>query len=243
MPMHHRHHSATAALLLGLCLLAGLALLGWQLGNSAIRYKAMERVVTVKGLAEREVPADLALWPITFSKPQNDIGALYQELAADTDSILSFLSKQGFDSGEIQVNPPQVTDKLANAYGNAGPVEFRYSASQTVMVHSTDIDKVLAARRQLAELGQQGIVLQGDNYGAGTEFLFTGLNDIKPAMIEEATRNAREVAQKFAADSNSRLGKIKTASQGQFSISNRDQQTPHIKKIRVVSTVQYYLAD
>lgn len=237
----HRHSLSTA--FLGLCLLAGLGLLGWQLGSSLLQFKAMDRVVTVKGLAEREVPADMAIWPITFSKPQNQLDALYDELASDTATIVQFLKEQGFGEAEIEINPPQVNDKLANSYGNNGPVEFRYNATQTVMVHTANVAAVLEARRHLADLGKSGIVLQGDNYGVTTEFLFTGLNDIKPAMIEEATRNAREVAEKFAADSDSQLGKIRTASQGQFSISNRDQQTPQIKNVRVVSTVQYYLAD
>jgi hypothetical protein len=96
---------------------------------------------------------------------------------------------------------------------------------------------------RLSELGKQGIVLSGGDYQSQPEYLFTRLNEVKPEMIEEATRQAREVAQKFAADSQSTLGRIRHASQGQFSIADRDRNNPHIKKVRVVSTVEYYLSD
>src|SRR5690606_220383 len=118
-----------------------------------------------------------------------------------------------------------------------------YTATQAVTVYSTNVDTVRPLMNELATLGKQGIVFTGNDYQARTEYLFNSLNDIKPAMIEEATTMAREVAEKFAADSNSRLGKIKNASQGQFTISDRDSNNPHIKNVRVVSTVEYYLSD
>ena len=114
---------------------------------------------------------------------------------------------------------------------------------QTVTVYSGRVESVRQAMNALLDLGKQGIVFTGDNYGGQTEYLFNRLNEIKPAMIEEATRNAREVAEKFAADSASQLGKIRRASQGQFSITPRDRNNPHIKRVRVVSTVEYYLSD
>ena len=104
------------------------------------------------------------------------------------------------------------------------------------------MERVREAMRNLAELGKQQIAVSGEEYGR-PEFLFTGLNAIKPAMIEEATRNAREVAEKFARDADSRLGTIRTASQGLFSIQDRDANSPHIKRVRVVSTVEYSLVD
>ena len=133
-----------------------------------------------------------------------------------------------------------MVDKLAREYDNAGDSRFRYTASSTITVYSGKVDQVRQTMTKVAELGQQGIAIAGDSYS--TQFLYTKLNDIKPAMIEEATRNAREAAAKFAKDSESTLGKIKHANQGMFSIDNRDTSTAYIKKVRVVSTVDYYLS-
>jgi len=137
--------------------------------------------------------------------------------------------------------PAAIADKLAERYGNSAQVQLRYTASQAITVYSPKVDQVRRTQNELAELGKKGIAFNGD--GQRTEFLFTKLNDIKPAMIEEATRKAREVAAKFAADSNSKLGKIRSANQGQFTVSDRDSNTPHIKNVRVVATVEYYLSD
>ncbi|WP_232301129.1 SIMPL domain-containing protein [Gilvimarinus agarilyticus] len=231
-----------AALLLGLCLFAGAALLGYQLHNTAIAVKDYERSVTVKGLAEQELPANIVIWPVSYALANNDLAALYRDIDNNSEAIRQFLLAHGIASDDISVNVPTVTDKTAQSYGGPEPT-LRYSATQVVTVYSTDINTVRRTMNDVGELGKQGIVLTAGNYDSQTEYLFTGLNDIKPAMIEQATNNAREVANKFAADSNSRLGKIKRASQGQFSISARDANNPHIKKIRVVSTVEYYLAD
>jgi hypothetical protein len=136
-----------------------------------------------------------------------------------------------------------INDVYANSYGPERKPEFRYTAKQNVTVYSSKVELVRSVMNKLNELGKEGLVLTGGDYDARTEYLFTRLNKIKPEMIEEATKAAREVALKFAADSESKLGKIKRASQGQFSISSRDQNNPHIKNIRVVSTVEYYLSD
>jgi hypothetical protein len=141
------------------------------------------------------------------------------------------------------VSAPSITDRQAQGYVSSQPSEFRYYGSSIVTVYSTQVDAVRRAMTQIVDLGKQGVAVTGQEYGAQTEFLFTGLNDIKPEMIEEATKNGREVAEKFAADSQSRLGKIRTAQQGQFSINDRDSTTPYIKKVRVVSTITYYLSD
>jgi hypothetical protein len=235
--------SRSAALVLGLFLLLGLGALGALLGHAALRFKAMERTVTVKGLSEREVPADVVLWPIQFTAADNDLVQLYEKLESQASEIRAFLLEQAIPAQEITVSPPAIVDRLAQPYGGNAQVPFRYSAVQTVSVYSTGIDTVRDAISSLAELGRSGIVFKGAEYGNQTQYLFRRLNEIKPAMVEEATRNARSVAEKFAADSESRLGKIKRAHQGQFSISSRDIQTPHMKKVRVVSTVEYYLSD
>ncbi len=161
----------------------------------------------------------------------------------NTLKIKAFLGKNGVGPDEISFASPAITDKSAQQYGGNAKPEFRYTAVQTITIYSENIQPVRSVMGSLSELGKQGIVFTGENYQSQTEYIFTRLNDIKPEMIEEATRKAREVAQKFASDSQSRLGKIKRASQGQFSISARDKNNPHIKKIRVVSTIEYYLSD
>lgn len=229
--------------ILGIFIFLGLAALGYLLGNAAIKFKTYDRTVTVKGLSEREYQADVVIWPIQFTVAGNDLASLYNTIDDQAGKIRNFLEGNGIDKSEITVAPPAITDKSAQQYGNNAKAEFRYTATQTVTVYSKNVDKVRALMSSLSELGKQGIVFSGANYGSQPEYLFTRLNEVKPQMIEEATKKAREVAQKFAQDSDSVLGKIKTASQGQFSISPRDKNNPQIKKVRVVSTIQYYLSD
>jgi hypothetical protein len=231
------------AFILGAFICLGLCVLGYLLGEAAIEFKEYERSVTVKGLSEREVAADIVIWPISFTEAGNDLAQLYQSLETGTANIKEFLREQGLQLAEMSVSPPSITDKSAQQYGGGQKPEFRYSAIQTVTVYSANVARVRAAMSGLAELGKRGIAFTAGNYDTQTEYIFTGLNEIKPQMIQEATTKAREVAVKFAQDSSSRLGKIKQASQGQFSISPRDKNNPHIKKIRVVSTVEYYLSD
>lgn len=231
-----------SSVILSLGIVLGLALLGLLLGNGLVRFKAMDRSVTVKGLSEREVMADIVIWPIQFTEASNDLGALYRAVDANTALIRDYLSKAGLGADEITVSAPAITDKSAQQWGDSSS-PFRYTAQQSVTVYSGQVELVRGIMSGMSELGRQGIVFSGENYQAQTEYLYNGLNDIKPEMIEEATRAAREVAEKFASDSDSRLGKIKTASQGQFSITPRDNNNPHIKNVRVVSTVTYYLSD
>lgn len=231
------------AFLLGLFIFLGLAALGYLVSETALKVKSMDRVVAVKGLSEQEVPADIAIWPVKFNEAGNDLAQLYADVERKSDIIVAFLKRHGFTDGEITVSQPAVVDRQAQNYGNTAAIKFRYTATTVVTVYSRSVDQVRNAMKQVAELGKSGIALAGQNYENRTQFLFTGLNALKPSMIEDATKNAREVAVKFAKDSNSTLGKIKTARQGQFTISDRDSSTPYIKKIRVVSTVEYYLSD
>ncbi len=231
------------ALALALGVFLGLTALGWLIASAAIDVKEYERSVTVKGLAEEEFTADVVIWPIQFTLASNNLPSLYQDIDTSTGTIISFLTGQGIERQDITIGTPAITDKSAQQYGNQNRAEFRYTGMQTVTVYSDAIETVREVMGKLSELGKQGIVLTGNNYQSQTEYLFTRLNEVKPAMIEDATRKAREVAEKFAEDSDSRLGKIRRASQGQFSISPRDNNTPHIKKVRVVSTIEYYLSD
>ena len=235
--------NTSGAFLLGLFVCLGLLGLGYVLGGSAIKFKEYERTVTVKGLSERECDADIVIWPIQFTEASNELEALYGALDTSSGKIKAFLRANGIDAGDITLSAPAITDKSAQQYGNTPVGQFRYTAQQTVTVYSRQIAAVRNVMSKLSELGKQGIVITRGDYQAQTEYLFTRLNEVKPEMIEEATKKAREVAGKFAEDSASTLGKIKRASQGQFSITARDNNNPHIKKVRVVSTVEYYLSD
>ncbi len=235
--------SRASALILGVCIFAGLAALGYLGGSAALDIKQFERSVTVKGLSEREYDADIVIWPIQFTSASNKLEELYGGLAVSAEKIRAFLILNGIAPEAISQGAPAITDKSAQQYSNSSGAEFRYVANQSVTVYSADIATVRRVMGALADLGKQGIAISGENYMGQTEYLFTRLNEVKPEMVEEATRNARAVAEKFAEDSGSRLGKIRQASQGQFTISDRDRNNPHIKKVRVVSTVEYYLSD
>ena len=232
-----------SAVLLGALLCVGLATMGLLLSEGIIKFRDMERSVSVKGLSERDMPADVAIWPIRFSEVSNDLGELYGSLESKNEKINSFLRQQGFKVDEISVSVPAIQDRQAQGFSEEQVRNGRYAGTSTLTVYSKDIEMVRKAMSNLTQLGQNGIAISGQDYDAKTQFLFTQLNDIKPVMIEEATRNARGVAEKFAHDSGSKLGKIKRASQGQFSIDDRDSNTPYIKKVRIVSTVEYYLVD
>jgi hypothetical protein len=230
-------------LALGVLICLGLTLLGYFISDGIITIRALDRTVLVKGLSEREVPANVAIWPIKYNEVKNDLGELYSTIQKKNSLIVSFLKQSGFKDEEISVSLPSIVDRQAQEYRDATKEQFRYAGSSIIAVYTPDVTLVRKTMNDLAELGKSGIAISGQDYETRTEFLFTNLNEIKPIMIEEATRNAREVAEKFAKDSGSKLGKIKKASQGQFSINDRDSNTPHIKKVRVVSTIEYYLSD
>jgi len=232
-----------SAVLLGTLLCVGLATMGLLLSEGIIKFRDMERVVSVKGLSERDMPADVAIWPIRFTEVSNDLSELYGSLESKNDKVNNFLRQQGFKVDEISVSVPAIQDRQAQGFSEEQVRNGRYAGTSTLTVYSNDIEMVRKAMSNLAQLGQNGIAISGQDYDVKTQFLFTKLNDIKPAMIEEATRNAREVAEKFAHDSGSKLGKIKRANQGQFTIEDRDSNTPYIKRVRIVSTVEYYLVD
>ena len=220
----------------------GLGFAGFSIGKGFVDARQLDRSVEVKGLAERDVTADTAIWPLQFVVAGDDLESLVDKIAAQREAVTAFLLAQGFTTDEISVSAPSVIDRLAQAYSDPN-VRLRYSVSQVITVFTDNIDAVRAAGRKLLELGKVGVVLNQENFEFRTQYLFNGLNAIKPAMIEEATRNGREVAAKFAADSESQLGKLKSARQGQFTIEDRDSNNPHIKKVRVVSTLEYYLVD
>lgn len=214
----------------------------WLVKDTILEVKSMERSVRVKGLAEQEVKADTVIWPVFYRDADNDLEALVERIESKNSAIRAFLTLHGFASEELSVSAPSITDKYAQEYGQNAQ-GFRYVAKSGVTVYSNSPDKVAQALSKLNELAKQGIAITKDDYQNRVEYLFTGLNDIKPQMVQEATQKAREVAVKFAKDSDSVLGKIKSARQGQFSIRDRDSNTPQIKIVRVVTSVEYYLSD
>ncbi|CAA6800939.1 MAG: PUTATIVE PERIPLASMIC PROTEIN [uncultured Campylobacterales bacterium] len=211
------------------------------LSSALLEIKEKERTVVVKGLSEREYDANVITWPISYNVVNNDLNELYISLKSNAKKIKTFLIKNGVNEKEISSSAPIIEDKYINSYGN-NKANFRYSGKQSITVHSSNVLKIKSIMELLSELGQQGVTIVRD-YEHRTSYSFTKLNDIKPEMIEEATKNARKVAEKFAKDSQSTLGKIKKANQGTFSIYSKDYYTPEIKNVRVVSTIEYYLSD
>lgn len=232
--MNDNFKSIVAAALLGVALvIVGLTL---KAGIDNIAFR--DREVTVRGLAEREMPADLVTWPITYSIAGNDLTSLYDRVSKNNAVIVNFLTSNGISQDEISVNPPDTYDAVSNRY-RSDSFNYNYSLNCTVTVTTKKVDKVRELLNRQSELLKEGIAFSNSYIN----YQFTGLNSIKPEMIAEATRNARAAADQFAADSDSKVGKIKTASQGQFSIEDSDSSTPFIKKVRVVSTIVYYLED
>ncbi len=228
-----------------LILAIGLFLAGGAIKSGIVKFKEMDRTVTAKGLCEKEVKADKVTWPLKFKELGNDPAELYDRIESNTQTVVSFLKANGLSDEEISIAPPAMVDQQANMSYSSEQVRYRYKANCVVTVVSKNVDLVRKIVSNQAKLMRQGVTIVSNEYDetSNVTYEFTGLNDIKPEMIAEATKNARKTAEQFASDSNSELGKIKTADQGQFSINDRDQNTPWLKNIRVVTTVVYYLKD
>lgn len=218
---------ALSIVILGLCLKSGI-------DNFTFR----DREVTVRGLAERQVMANEVTWPITFNIAGDDLTTIYDNVSRTDSIIVRFLTSSGITRDDISVAPPSTYNAAANQYGSS-TFKYKYSLESTVTVTTKKVDKVRELLGRQAELLKEGVAFSNSYIN----YRYTDLNAIKPAMIEEATKNARLAADKFAADSHSKVGKIKTASQGQFSIDDSDSSTPWLKNVRVVSTIVYYIED
>ena len=231
----------TEKIISAIIIAAGIVVMGFALRSGIVTFKDMDRRVTVKGLSEREVKADKVTWPLVYKELGNDPAAMYQLLVYKNRQVVAFLKSAGIKDEDISINPPVITDRQADNYGNE-IMNYRYKAKSVITVTSSDVDTVRSLMRRQSELMKQGIALVSEEYSNSTvSYEFTGLNKIKPEMIEEATKNARATAQKFADDSESSLGGILSAQQGQFSIEDRDSNTPYIKRLRVVNTIEYSL--
>ena len=232
-----------AALLLGALVGTGIASAGWFTARGLREVRESQRFVTVKGLAEREVDADLAIWPVTFKDTGDDLAELQRRVDAKREVVAGFLVEAGFPREEVSFAVPRIQDRQTENTGQPGrPSGPRYLEQATVIVRSRNVAAVKMAMDRSGQLVGRGVMLAQD-WENRPQFLFTGLNAIKPEMIEQATLSAREAAAKFAKDSGSRVGRIRTASQGLFTVSDRDPNSPERKVVRVVTTVEYFLGD
>ena len=227
--------------LIAVGIIAGAFTLGNQLEQGIRGFKDADRVVTVKGLSEKEVKANHVIWPVSFREMGNDLSQVYDQLEVKQKMVLKYLKDGGLTDEEITSAAPKLRDNLADNYGSQRP-PFRYMITQVLTISSDKVDVVRKLDEAQRDLLKAGVGLTND-YSYMTKYSYTGLNEIKPAMIEAATKNAKEAAQKFAMDSGSTLGKIRRANQGIFSITDRDENTPFIKNVRVVTTVEYFLKD
>lgn len=216
----------------------GLIIGGYLLGDGLLRAREADRSVTVRGLAEQEVTADLATWTLSYSETADDLSGAQSSIDRDTAAIRRFFSEVGFPEAALQptgVNVSQYTDNGIT----------RYTVRQRMTLRTNDIKLAQEAVRRQFELVRRGVILEE---GSGMSFTFTKLNDIKPKMVAEATKDARAAAQQFANDSDTSVGTIKQATQGYFTIEARDgdtagwgvSDTPY-KKVRVVTTVDFHL--
>jgi hypothetical protein len=220
----------------------GVAVAGAFVGKGVENARVGDRSVSVRGLSERIVKADLAVLPLKFAAAGDDLQAVQADVDADTATVRRFLAAQGYAAAEIDLGRLEVTDQFAREYQQQN-VAARYRVAQTVIVRTGNVDRVQATTRQLDQLIRQGVVLQ--DY-TGPSYLFTKLNDVRPQMIAEATASARTGAQQFARDSGAQLGGIRAATQGSFEILGRDEvgyepASQVFKKVRVVTTISYRL--
>ena len=222
---------AGALIALGVCL-GGMFI---YLGISQFANK--DRAVTVKGLSTREVEADYAVWPLSYAWSGNDLPALYQRLEQVTERVRRHLLSLGFEEQDIRQGAVTVENNWANYYGDHRP-EYKYTLTSSLIVSTDKVPLVVASQGKESELLKEGIIVKTEQWRL--DYQYNGLPELKPSMIEEATRNARAVAQKFADDAQCSLGSIRRASQGQFTIEN-DEYQPWIKHVRVVTTVDYFL--
>jgi hypothetical protein len=226
----------------------GIAVGGLLAGNGFARARAADRYVTVKGVAEREARADLAIWPLHLVGADNELGAANTKLATSIAGVRQFLVRHGIDTSQVQLTDFSVNDASAVEYATDRKPPNRYIIHETMLVRSNQPDRVLTASQEVSQLAAIGVAISsGNGMGGGPTFVFSGLNQLKPAMIADATARAREAAAQFARDSHSDLAGIRQANQGVFEILPRDQaagitqESQIAKVIRVVSTIDYYL--
>lgn len=229
----HSSSSAIASLLLA----AGLALGGYFIGSGISSRDAGSRAISVKGLSEREEPASIAIWTLGYNVTGNELPEITTKLAESTKAVIAYLKAAGFDDTEIAQQPPAIRDlSMQERDKDAQPLPYRYSASQSVLVRTTKVDKVKPAVTATSTLMNSGVILAS---GSQPKYIFDRLNEVKPGMIEEATKNARIAGEQFARDSHIKLGRLRDATQGWFQVEDRDEATPERKVVRVVVEVRF----
>ncbi|HUM14402.1 MAG TPA: SIMPL domain-containing protein [Candidatus Nitrosotalea sp.] len=241
------------AVIVGLCLLVGLSTAGYFVGRGATRFRSESRVVTVKGLVEREVKADQAVWSLGLRRASETLQDAHVRISADRDAVAAFLRKRGFAEAEIERQPTRTVDKLAREYGQPQPSDrFRYVVTTAVVVRTPNVELLRTALGATEELLQAGVVLDGEREGgrANPRYVVSKFNDLRPQLLADATKNARATAQQFAADSGAQVGSIRSANQGSiqiFGLDGGDESAPFsptstpVKRIRVVSTFEFEL--
>ena len=241
-----------SSLIIGISLIVGLYLAGSNIGQGGSRFRADNRSLTVKGLAEQQVKADTAHWRIQFRRAGNDLSVLQAEIAQDKGRTQAFLQKQGFDPKELTMPPVRVVDKLANEYGGGNEHGMRYIVSGQVIIISAKVDLVQQAELNLGQLQAEGVMLDVNEEGnaANPSYSLSNFNDeLRPKLLQDATKNARETAQQFAKNLGVDVGKVRNANQGVIQILGADGQdesgysstSSTQKKLRVVSTFEFEL--
>lgn len=252
MALYEDRNDLPAALVLGLCLAVGLAAGGWLVGKGLSRFKSDTRTVTVKGLVEREVKADQAIWTLGLRRASDALPEAHQKITADRDAVLAFLKKQGFPDAEIERLPARTLDKQARDFAQQPNERFRYLVTSGLVVKTAQVDLVRSASGATEELLKAGVILDAEAavQSANPRFVVSKFNDLRPALLAEATKNARSIAQQFAGDSGVKVGSIRAANQGNiqiFGTDGNDESAPFsatstpVKKIRVVSTFEFEL--
>lgn len=240
------------ALIVGLCALVGLAVGGYFIGKGATRFRSDVRIVTVKGLVEREVKSDAAVWRLGLRRASESVQDAHTRILADRDAVVAYLRAKGFADAEIERQPTRTVDKLAREYGQpqAGD-RFRYVVTSAVIVRTANVDLVRSTVGSEEDLLKAGVILDGEREGpANPRYVLSRFNDLRPQLLAEATRNARATAQQFAADAGAQVGAIRSANQGAiqiFGLDGGDESAPFsptstpVKRIRVVSTFEFEL--
>lgn len=235
----HVASERSSLLVSALLLSIGIATAGFFVGDGISNRNSGRRIISVKGLSEKEVPASVAIWTINYNATGNDLNEINKKLGDSTKAVLAFLKERGFDEKDQAVQPPSITDtSMETRDKDVPPPPQRFNANQAVLLRTTNVDAIKPALASASNLMMSGVLLSG---ASQPNYIFNQVNEIKPGMIQEATKNARIAADQFARDSQVTLGKLRNASQGWFQIADRDAATPERKTVRVVVDVEYEL--
>lgn len=234
-------------LLAAFVLAVGVAAAGWLAGSKLVESRTGLRTVTVKGLAERSVKADLGFWPLRFVATGPSLEEARLRLETSEQSVSKFLADRGFKPEDSEVQNILVEDKFAGYNSGELPAETRYVLTEDILIRSSDVERLAKSAREIGELLRSGVVFTNDSWSAGPSYIFTKINDLKAEMLSEAIKRAKETAGTFASESGATVGAIQTANQGVFeilpaiAIPNDRPEKQIDKTVRVVTTITYFL--